>query len=299
MGTYYTIITCRNSENDIKNSLKSIHEQTLKSEYIIVIDDGSSDNTPRILSDLKQQIANLYIITNQNMGYDITRVPFNYNKAISFIKKHGLPPTDYHLIASDDCIFERNYAIKIISFMDQNENKVYVSGNYEPSRYNAPRGAGRFVRSSYFDKYYKFYPERMGYETVLLYEADMRGYSYSVMDNARYDHVRELGKDHKFRETGPVMKLLGYHPLFVLNRFVVYFISGEPLGRIGATKMLYDYIFYKPHRNEFDRIYGKELREYIRKNQVQQLKKIRFKKTSEIIRRNVLKKTGLMDKRRE
>jgi glycosyltransferase involved in cell wall biosynthesis len=270
----------------------------VKSEYIIVIDDGSSDSTPKILEDLKKRIPNLYTITNPNLGYDITRVPFNYNKAISFIENHELPYTDYHLIASDDCIYERTYAMKIISFMDKNENEVYVSGNYEPSRYNAPRGAGRFVRSSYFDKYYKFYPERMGYETVLLYEAAMRGYSYSVIDEARYDHVRELGKNHKFRETGPVMKLLGYHPLFVLNRFVVYFISGKPLGRKGAIKMLYDYMFYKPHRNEFDKIYSKELREYIRKNQVQQLKKIRFKKTSEIIRRNILIKIGLMNKKR-
>ena len=295
MGTYYTIITGRNSENDIENCIDSIVNQTLKPEYILVIDDGSSDKTSAILENLKKTVSNLFIITNPDWGYDITRVPVNYNKAIRLIEQNKLKDTDYHMIASDDCIYESEYAAKIIAFMDKNSNKVFVSGNYEKSRYNAPRGSGRFVRSTYFKKNYRFYPERMGYETVLLYEADMNGYSYCVLDNAKYEHVRALGKNHNFAETGPIMKILGYHPLFALNRFLVYFVSGKPLGREGAIRMIYDYMFYKPHRNEFDKKYGKELREFIRKNQVEQLKKIRFKRTSSAFKNILASKTGHFD----
>jgi len=295
VGTYYSITTCRNSERDIENCIYSIVNQTLKPEYIIIIDDGSTDKTPSILENLKQNIPNLFIITNPDWGYDITRVPFNHNKAIKFIEENNLTDTDYHMIANDDCVYEREYASKIIAFMDKNKDKVFVSGNYERSRYNAPRGSGRFIRSTYFNRYYRFYPERMGYETVLLYEADMNGYSYCVLDNVKYEHVRALGKNHNFTETGPTMNILGYHPLFAFNRFLVYFVSGKPLGRKGAIRMIYDYLFYKPHRKDFDKKYGKELREYIRRNPLEQLKKIRFKRTSLAIKNMLARKVGHFD----
>ncbi|MGD9533495.1 MAG: glycosyltransferase family A protein [Candidatus Nitrosocosmicus sp.] len=297
MGTYYSIITCRNSETDIENCIYSIVNQSLKPDYLLVIDDGSSDNTSTILETLKSSIPYLYVITNPDWGYDITRVPFNYNKAIRFIEENNLNDTDYHMIASDDCIYESDYAKKIITFMDKNRDKVFVSGNYEKSRYNAPRGSGRYVRSTYFKKYYRLYPERMGYETVLLYEADMAGYGYCVLTDAKYEHVRALGENHNFAETGPIMKLLGYHPLFAFNRFLVYFISGKPLGRKGAVRMIYDYVFYKPYRKNFDKKYGKELRDFIRKNQVKQLKRIRFKRTFVAIKNKLIGKVGHYDLR--
>lgn len=280
LGSYYSIITCRNSENDIEKSIVSIYDQSIKPEYIIVIDDGSNDNTSKILNQLKYSIPNLHIITNPDLGYDITRVPFNYNKALRYIHENNLVDTDYHMIASDDCIYEKDYANKIMSYMDKNQNTVFVSGNYEKSKYNVPRGSGRFVRSSYFNEFHKFYPERMGYETVILYEAEMVGYNYSVLDYAKYTHNRALGTNHGFSETGPIMKILGYHPLFAFNRFLVYFVSGSPIGRMGAVKMLYDFVFYKPHRNTFDMVYRKELRDYIRKKQFKRLRRIQSKISS-------------------
>jgi hypothetical protein len=101
----------------------------------------------------------------------------------------------------------------------------------------------------------------MEYETVLFYEADMSWNSYAVLDNARYEHVRPLRKNRNFAETGPIMKILWYHPLFAFNRFVVYFVSGKPLGRKGTIRMTYDYLFFNPYRNDFDKKYGKELRD--------------------------------------
>jgi glycosyltransferase involved in cell wall biosynthesis len=295
VGTYYSIITCRNSEKYIENCIYSLVKQTLRPEYIVVIDDGSTDKTHMILENLTNTIPNLFIITNPDWGYDITRVPFNYNKAIRLIEENNFKDTDYHMIAADDSIYEREYAVKVISHMDKNRNKVFVSGNYEVSKYNIPRGSGRFVRSTYFKKYYGFYPERMGYETALLYEADMFGYSYCILDNAKFEHVRQLGKDHSFAEAGPVMKILGFHPVFAFNTFMTYFVSGKPLGRRGAIRMIYDYLFFKPHRNDFDKIYSKELRDFIRNKQVQQLKKIRFKRTSLVIKNRLSSKVGRLD----
>ena len=82
MGNYNVILTCRNSEKIIEPSLTSIIEQSIKPKYIIVIDDGSSDNTPNILKHIQTRNNNIYIITNPDMGYNIGRVVQNWNKAL-------------------------------------------------------------------------------------------------------------------------------------------------------------------------------------------------------------------------
>jgi hypothetical protein len=70
------------------------------------------------------------------------------------------------------------------------------------------------------------------------------------------------------------MNILGYHPLFAFNVFLVYFISGKPMGSKGAIRMLYDFLFYKPSKNEYDMKYGKNLKQYIRKKQIDQVKNL-------------------------
>ncbi len=289
MGIYHSIITCRNSETSIEECILSIYNQTLKPSYILVIDDGSIDNTSNILRAMKVTLSNLFVITNPDLGYDITRVPFNYNRAIKFIKNNQLETTDYHMIASDDAIYESDYADKIIKFMDKNRNHVFVSGNYDDNRYSAPRGSGRFVRTSYFDKFYECYPEKMGYETAIIHTAEMLGYNYAVLNDVRFEHTRGLGTQHHFYDWGASMKALGYHPLFVLNRFLISFISGKPMGRLGAISMLYYYILSKPKEEGYFSKYNKELIDFIRKNQIAQIRRIRFRRTSKYAKGFILK----------
>jgi glycosyltransferase involved in cell wall biosynthesis len=87
MGTYNVIVTCRNSEKSIESTLNSLINQSIKPEYIIVVDDGSSDNTNNILKDIQSKYENLYIITNPDLGYNIGRVVYNLNKALKIAKK--------------------------------------------------------------------------------------------------------------------------------------------------------------------------------------------------------------------
>ncbi|MGC2440022.1 MAG: glycosyltransferase family A protein, partial [Nitrososphaeraceae archaeon] len=76
-------MTCRNSESEIEKAINSLLKQTIKPRYIIVVDDGSTDNTPNILNRLKSKNDNIYVITNPDLGYDIGRVVRNWNSAIN------------------------------------------------------------------------------------------------------------------------------------------------------------------------------------------------------------------------
>jgi glycosyltransferase involved in cell wall biosynthesis len=279
---YFAVVTCRNSQETIRRALFSIKEQTINPKQVIVINDGSTDKTKDILDNMQKDWPSLHVISNPDLGYDISRVVKNWNAAIKLNRNSGLQKTDYHMIATDDTIYPPDYAKKIISYMDSNPSVAIASGNYSEYRSVMPHGAGRFIRNSFFEKtiWHGYYPEQMGYESAILYEASHSGFTYTVIGDAIFEHIRPLGETHKFYEFGASMRTLGYLPLFAAARFLKYFVTGEVTGRLGAIYMLYYYLTYTPKSVGYDRMYDKNIRQYIRENQVQRLKNmiLRFNK---------------------
>lgn len=271
MGTYFVILTCRNSESDIERALLSLKVQTVRPKYVIVVDDGSSDRTPDILKTLQANWQELHVVTNPDLGYDISRVVRNWNKAIKYARQNGLPPTDYHMLSTDDTVYEKSYAEKIMRHMD-GTNVAVASGNYGEHEAITPHGAGRFVKNEFFEAHHGLYPEKMGYESLVLHTAMQYGYSYVVFDEARFEHIRPLGANHHFYEFGASMRTLGYHPLFALGRFLKYLVTGRPIGRIGAFYMLYYYLSYRPKERGYDSMHESDVRHFIRKNQLRRIR---------------------------
>lgn len=274
MGSYFAIVTCRNSESEIENAIISLLKQTKKPRYIIVVDDGSTDNTPNILNRLKSKNDNIYVITNPDLGYDIGRVVSNWNSAINLARDFELEKTDYHMISTDDTQYEEFYAEKIMRKMDEDKIITISSGNYDNNSYATPHGAGRFVRNSFFNSVLWQYPEKMGYESVILQMSLYHGFKNLVNNDARFSHTRQLGSNHHFYEFGASMRTLGYHPLFVLGRFMQCFVTGKPIGRMGAIQMLYYYLSYKPKQVGYDSMYDPEIRQAIRVRQKTRIKQI-------------------------
>lgn len=281
MGTYFAIVTCRNSEDVIHTALMSLRNQTLSPDYIIVVDDGSTDKTPEILAKTRNDWRSMYVITHDDLGYDISRVVRNWNEAIAYSRNKNLNNTTYHMIATDDTIYPPEYAKKLVDFMDVNSKIAVASGNYANYVTEKPHGAGRLIRNSFFQQtqWGGSYPELMGYESAILYEAQRLGYRYAILEETRFQHSRPLGKNHKFYEFGASMKTLGYHPLFVLGRFSKYLATGEVTGRIGALYMLYHYLSYRPKMAGYDRLYDQRLRIFIRKAQRRRMLSAVFRKT--------------------
>lgn len=269
MGTYFAIVTCRNSEDDIHAALMSLRRQILAPQYVIVVDDGSTDKTSEILTQTKQNWQSLHVITHNDLGYDIGRVVKNWNEAIAYSRNKKLTHATYHMIATDDTTYPPEYARDLVDFMDANSTIAVASGNYTKYVPEKPHGAGRFVRNSFFEQtqWGGLYPELMGYESAILYESERLGYRYATLTEARFSHSRPLGKHHKFYEFGASMKTLGYHPIFVWGRFAKYLATGEVTGRIGAFNMLYYYLSYKPKMVGYDRLYDDQLRRFVREIQ--------------------------------
>jgi glycosyltransferase involved in cell wall biosynthesis len=272
MGSYNVIITCRNSERDIEHAIMSLIDQSVRPEYLIVVDDGSTDNTPKILSDISARYDYVHIITNPDLGYDIGRVVENWNKALGLARQLGLEPTRYHMISTDDTQYEKEYCEKIMNYMDSDNSIAIASGNYGNDKPVAPHGAGRFINNLFFSSILGTYPQKMGYESAVLYLALKNGWRYLVIPEAKFVHTRELGSAHHFYEFGASMRTLGYHPIFAFGRFIKYFTTGKPIGRLGSVYMFYHYLSYKPKEEGYDSMYDRQLRESIRSIQLARIK---------------------------
>jgi hypothetical protein len=154
--------------------------------------------------------------------------------------------------------------------MNRDHRIVVASGDIEGTLNPdvTPRGSGRFIRTRFFNEIGDHFPPYYGYEGWILQKASQLGYSTKNYPDIRYRHLREMGKQHRFRDWGLAMKCLGYHPLEVLYRCVKYVLIDHRVP-LGYAHVLWDY-FIQPLTVKGDPYYhffDEDLRTYIREKQ--------------------------------
>lgn len=107
------IIPCYNHQNYVEKSLKSVLNQTYKNIEIIVIDDGSKDNSVNILKEL-QKVNHFILECQENMGVCKT-----LNKAISMSKGKYIA-----ILASDD-YWDLSKIEKQVKVLETSENSEF------------------------------------------------------------------------------------------------------------------------------------------------------------------------------
>jgi glycosyltransferase involved in cell wall biosynthesis len=71
--TISVIIPIYNSADTISACLKTLSNQTLKPLEIILIDDGSTDNTIKVINTLKKKLPNIILLTQSHQGPAVAR----------------------------------------------------------------------------------------------------------------------------------------------------------------------------------------------------------------------------------
>ena len=99
------IVPAYNVEGYIYDCLKSLVSQTMQNIEIIVINDGSTDNTEKIISEFEKTDSRIIVIRQENQGISVAR-----NNGINIAKGEYLGFVD-----SDDYVdndyFEKLYNI--------------------------------------------------------------------------------------------------------------------------------------------------------------------------------------------
>lgn len=276
---YWVCVITRNGAETIGRTLDSILGQTFPPGLIVVVDDGSTDETLSIIeSTYVTARTELQVIRLPDRGYDIRRVPANINTAYSHVNKAGRE-FDYSMISGDDCIYPPNYSEYLISEMEQNHRLVIASGDWglkpPPDLVKAPQGAGRFVREIFWKRVGGRYPVAYGWETWLLFKALQLGYNVANFTDLRYIHLRPSGSAHRFAHWGIAMRTLGYYEPMVFLRVVRnILLAAEPISIRGNIAMLASYLMPHLYRHDpYFRYFELDLRRFIRAQQVDRIRR--------------------------
>lgn len=112
------IIPCYNAENYILNCLEKILKDKLKAKEIIVINDGSKDNTLQVLKEFQKKHKEIKIINQENSGQAVAR-----NKGLA------IATGDYVTFVDIDDWIEENMLYEMYTYANKN-NFDYVYCDY-------------------------------------------------------------------------------------------------------------------------------------------------------------------------
>jgi glycosyltransferase involved in cell wall biosynthesis len=241
---------------------------------IIVVNDGSSDNTREILTKYAFKYRILQQVDLPDKGFDIRRVPSNLNLALDSV--HELSD-EYLMISGDDSTYPRHYVQSIIERMDEDHKIAVASGlpsqSGQRTEERTPSGSGRVVRVSFLKRVGFRFPIRAGWEAWLLYRAEQEGYRSELFADLAYAHVRPRGASHHFTYWGAAMYTLGYHPLYALGRVARNLVRQASIK--SALGLLAGYLTAVLGSSDpFIVPFDPALRKYVRRRQGQEISRV-------------------------
>jgi glycosyltransferase involved in cell wall biosynthesis len=230
------VVCARNEDERLAHTLQSLFRQTIKPYEIIVVDDGSIDDTSKVASLFDCKIIKLPFHQDSFVGRPELAVRFN----IGLSKVSCL--ADYVLIMGADSILPTNYLDCLLLEMKLNSNLKIVSGCIPDEDYdsNHPRGSGRLVDAYWWQRVNRMrYPVVWGWEVWLQYKALMLGYEVKSCRHIMFNVSRKSNMSLKqVWNHGYSMNALGYFWIYALARCVS---RGPKYGKAMLTGWLRGY----------------------------------------------------------
>ena len=115
------IMPVYNGEKFLRDSIESILNQTYKNFEFIIVDDGSTDNSVRIIKEYQKKDKRIKLIENKkNLGQS-RALKIGLNNARGF----------YYSKMDQDDISDKNILEKELDFLEKNKDYVIVGSNLE------------------------------------------------------------------------------------------------------------------------------------------------------------------------
>ncbi len=227
--TISVLIACFNGEKYIKRCLESVIEQTYKVNEIIIVNDGSTDNSLKILENYKKENKNIKIINQENKGLSKTRNILIKNSTSEYFYfldiddwleldcfenfNKILNNENYDLIFSKSFINEKNVN-PCLALMNKNTSKEWYAINNATFIWNILISSNFWKNKnlSFYDEYPLF--EDIGTFTYMVSKANKVSYvlkptyHYLIAKKSNSRNLSEDGVESLFKQIEYLFKIL-------------------------------------------------------------------------------------------
>jgi hypothetical protein len=252
---YALISPCRDEAMYMRRTLESVTRQTVPPAIWVIVDDGSTDQTPQILADYAARFPYIRIVTRPNrgdrkLGGGVIDAFYSGYQTIS--------PLDYDYICKLDLDLDlpKNYFETMMHRMEQNPRIGTCSGKphfvhegktvSEMCGDENSVGMVKFYRTACFEQIGGFVRELM-WDGIDGHRCRMNGWIAVSWDDPdiRFIHLRPMGTSHKNWWTGRERHGIGQH--FMGTSFIYMLASSlyrttRPPRFAGGAAMMWGYI---------------------------------------------------------
>ena len=252
---YVLISPCRNEADYMRQTLDTVIAQTIKPAKWVIVDDGSSDDTPLILAEYAAKHSWIEIVSREDRGrrsvgpgviqafyagYEVI-IPDDYDYLCKLDLDLRLPPRYF------EGLIERMEANPMIAtcsgkpYIEQGNSLVNERHGDETSI-----GASKFYRVSCFKELGGFVREVM-WDGIDCHRCRMKGWVACSWDDPdlRFVHLRPMGSSQQGISTGRLRHGFGQYymgsGLIWMLATAVYRIPEKPYV-IGGLLILYGWI---------------------------------------------------------
>ncbi|MFX1253995.1 MAG: glycosyltransferase family 2 protein [Promethearchaeota archaeon] len=217
------LICARNEERYITKTLDVLFQQQHPPSLVVVVDDGSTDATPRILQEYQRKESRLHIIYRKNRGFSALGtflMAYTYNSGFKYIQQQDY---DFVLIIGADTILPPSYIKSLLEKFREDNQLGLISGINpgQPRSKLHAAGAGRMIRAPIF-RAMNLLPIIYGWESYEEVFTFACGYKVRNFPEIPFEVQRLGGAGHSrsYYGWGKGMRELGYPFLYTLARVV-------------------------------------------------------------------------------
>jgi len=277
---YVVVSPCRDEARFIRRTLDSVAAQTIRPALWVVVDDGSTDDTPRILDEYAGRLPWLRVIHRADRGQRVVGrgVTEAFHAGLDTV---DLDEFDYVCKLDADLDLPPRYFETLIRRMEAEPRLGSSSGKpwfhhpatgvLTPERIGDEMsvGASKFYRTTCFREIGGFV-RHLQWDAIDCHRARMHGWIVESVDSEalRFLHLRPMGSSHKSiwhgrAREGSHQWVLGSWPPFVLASFA-WRVFTYPLVT-GSVAWLWGYLSAAAKR--VPRYEDPEFRRFLRRYQ--------------------------------
>ncbi len=292
-SSFVILSACKNEQDFVALCIESVLKQSILPSLWIIIDDGSTDNTPKILKEYadKNNFIKIHSFPpNENRSFGSKDKAINH----AFSTLHILD-YDYIGILDTDISLESINYFKTVTDEFKTESKLAItggevyentSGTFKPRPVNVPwsvAGCVQMYRRECFLILGGFLTlDYGGSDTYSELRLREMGWHTKTIRSLQVNHYRPTSSASgilrgSFR-AGLLAGSFGSHPIFMIVKMIRRIFYYPPI--IGSTLLGFGYLYYRLFKR--DVLIEKSTSRYLRQEQISRIKKLFKLKNSSI-----------------